>query len=251
MPLQTLPPPAGGHQVRGINDSGQLVGRGFDDTESGVCRTRALFWENDHPMTAPFNLGSTALRIPSNQQTRAFAINNRAPLQVVGANMTTGRAFLWEQDGVGGWDPAIDLQLEIDAGNGWALIDGHDINDRGCIVGWGLFQPDPGQSATINAFMLYECPLDCGGDNDANVGIVDFLALLGQWGQVGSSCDVVGVPGVGIQEFLALLGTWGPCCRYGSTSPPQSVQDCIDKFGTEDPAVLERCICTAEPEQCP
>lgn len=54
------------------------------------------------------------------------------------------------------------------------------------------------------------CPWDCGPDFDGIVGIVDFLALLGQWGQVGTSCDFDGT-GVGIVDFLKLLGNWGPC----------------------------------------
>ena len=53
------------------------------------------------------------------------------------------------------------------------------------------------------------CPWDC-GDGDGTVGIVDFLELLGQWKQVGSSCDFDGT-GVGIVDFLALLGNWGAC----------------------------------------
>ncbi len=53
------------------------------------------------------------------------------------------------------------------------------------------------------------CPWDC-GDDDGMVGIVDFLAVLGQWGMVGSSCDFSGT-GVGINQFLKLLGHWGPC----------------------------------------
>ncbi len=53
------------------------------------------------------------------------------------------------------------------------------------------------------------CPWDCGGDNDDNVGIVDFLALLAQWGGPGS-CDFDG-GGVGIVDFLKLLANWGPC----------------------------------------
>ncbi len=57
--------------------------------------------------------------------------------------------------------------------------------------------------------VLIQCPWDC-GDQDGTVGIVDFLALLGQWGQVGSSCDFDG-GGVGIVSFLDLLGNWGPC----------------------------------------
>ncbi len=46
-------------------------------------------------------------------------------------------------------------------------------------------------------------------NDDGNVGIVDFLALLGQWGGPGS-CDFDG-GGVGITDFLELLANWGPC----------------------------------------
>ena len=55
------------------------------------------------------------------------------------------------------------------------------------------------------------CPWDCDSaeSTDGTVGIVDFLALLAQWGGPGS-CDVDG-GGVGINDFLALLANWGPC----------------------------------------
>ncbi len=52
------------------------------------------------------------------------------------------------------------------------------------------------------------CPWDC-GDTDGTVGIVDFLAVLAQWGGPGT-CDFDG-GGVGINDFLALLANWGPC----------------------------------------
>jgi len=52
------------------------------------------------------------------------------------------------------------------------------------------------------------CQWDC-GNNDSDVGIVDFLALLAQWGGAGS-CDFDG-DGVGITDFLELLANWGPC----------------------------------------
>ncbi len=52
------------------------------------------------------------------------------------------------------------------------------------------------------------CPWDC-GDNDGTVGIVDFLALLAQWGGPGA-CDLDG-GGVGITDFLELLANWGAC----------------------------------------
>ena len=54
------------------------------------------------------------------------------------------------------------------------------------------------------------CPWDCGGDNDGNVGIVDFLALLANWGGPEDPCDFDG-GGVSIVDFLELLANWGPC----------------------------------------
>jgi hypothetical protein len=54
------------------------------------------------------------------------------------------------------------------------------------------------------------CPWDCGQPADGNVGVVDFLALLAEWGQVGTPCDVDG-GGVSVNDFLDLIANWGPC----------------------------------------
>ncbi len=53
------------------------------------------------------------------------------------------------------------------------------------------------------------CPWDC-GDGEGTVGVVDFLALLGQWTMVGSPCDIDG-EGVSVTDFLELLKHWGQC----------------------------------------
>jgi hypothetical protein len=53
------------------------------------------------------------------------------------------------------------------------------------------------------------CPWDC-GDQNGDVGIVDFLGVLSQWGQVGTSCDVDG-GGTGLSDFLDVRAHWGPC----------------------------------------
>ncbi len=53
------------------------------------------------------------------------------------------------------------------------------------------------------------CPWDCEPTPNADVGINDFLAVLAQWGGLGS-CDFDG-GGVGINDFLDLLAAWGPC----------------------------------------
>ena len=65
-------------------------------------------------------------------------------------------------------------------------------------------------TALISVPQSAPCPWDCGGDNDGAVGIVDFLALLGQWTMVGTSCDFDS-GGVGIVDFLELLANWGAC----------------------------------------
>lgn len=54
-----------------------------------------------------------------------------------------------------------------------------------------------------------QCPGDL--DDDALVGINDFLMLLGQWGPGGGTADLDGDGQVGIADFLALLAAWGPC----------------------------------------
>ena len=83
-----------------------------------------------------------------------------------------------------------------------------------------LNDPTPDPADLLNAsFMIrgtpaqlvQPCPLDC-ADGNGTVDIVDFLALLAQWGQIGAPCDLgLGAPGVGIEEFLDLLANWGPC----------------------------------------
>jgi hypothetical protein len=52
------------------------------------------------------------------------------------------------------------------------------------------------------------CPWDL--DDTGDVGVTDFLILLGTWGEVGGPADFDG-GGVGVTDFLILLGNWGPC----------------------------------------
>ena len=124
------------------------------------------------------------------------------------------------------WDPPLDLELgenEFIVG----YLDFPDPKNVGLLVTplstmdlivWGEspFAPLDYPSSTP-LFMLGSwtrvdfsvCPWDC-DDGDGNVGIVDFLALLSQWGMTGTSCDFDG-GGIGITDFLLLLANWGPC----------------------------------------
>jgi hypothetical protein len=54
------------------------------------------------------------------------------------------------------------------------------------------------------------CPADL--DDDGQIGITDFLALLSAWGpNLGHPADLDGDGDVGITDFLLLLANWGPC----------------------------------------
>jgi hypothetical protein len=57
------------------------------------------------------------------------------------------------------------------------------------------------------------CRADC-GDHDGDVDVVDVLALLAQWGAIGS-CDFNG-GGVGVVDFLEDLANWGACPQSGA-----------------------------------
>ncbi len=98
-------------------------------------------------------------------------------------------------------DPASDF--------GWILI-GDEVTPHSA----KKFGSKDNGDASLHPTLTIEfvpCPWDC-GDGDGVVGINDFLALLAQWGSIGTSCDLgLGEAGVGIEEFLDLLANWGPC----------------------------------------
>jgi hypothetical protein len=83
------------------------------------------------------------------------------------------------------------------------------IDDREVYVFAGI--RDESGTTIGNAFIVIRlsCPWDC-GDSDGTVGVVDFLAMIAQWGQIATTCDFDG-DGVSVVDFLALLATWGPC----------------------------------------
>jgi hypothetical protein len=139
-------------------------------------------------------------------------------------------------DGVGGitYD-GTDWQWSIDGGAiSWAT-ETEAENSNANALRWGTlynfrFDADSGPETSTATIGLYRagspdavtvevrapeaieetCVWDCGDPADGDVGVLDFLALLAQWGQVGASCDIDG-GGVGVTDFLALLANWGPC----------------------------------------
>ncbi|MHC4218450.1 MAG: hypothetical protein ACYSU7_08335 [Planctomycetota bacterium] len=128
----------------------------------------------------------------------------------------------------------------------WTLIAGNAACDP----------PFPDGTLTDLAFVIVgqkipppDCPWDCDGSNDGIVGILDFLAMLAQWGVVGAPCDFDG-GGVGITDFLKLLAQWGPCstgvkcclpidleayCANPDADPPEA---CVDAASCDECAAM-------------
>jgi hypothetical protein len=248
--------PDGERQARGVNAGDQIVGWAEEEAEP-ECEARAMFWEG--PLADGFVLGEFMPDDQTDEESIALAINGLLLPQVVGFNETADLALLWERT-ESSWT-VVDLNDQIghcalnDPDPIWVLRQAHDINDDGWIVGWGVRD---GQARAFLLTPLEECPtIYCLADidEDENVGIVDLLEVLGYWGACPTTgpcradfdCDGM----VGIIEFLRVLADWGPCGNPDPGGPPQTVQDCIDRFGTEDPELLEKCICAVEPEECP
>ncbi len=97
-----------------------------------------------------------------------------------------------------------------------------------------IWDPDIAPDAVDNIQMYFDqepaCPWDC-GDQNKIVDTVDFLALLAQWGLVGTPCDFNN-DGVDTVDFLKLLAAWGPCPAPINDECPGAIK--IDRFGVND-----------------
>ncbi|MHC5006029.1 MAG: hypothetical protein ACYTGF_01575 [Planctomycetota bacterium] len=131
----------------------------------------------------------------------------------VGAHLAWAATFNFEQDvyylRIGDYDcndnGVPDTQDIVDETSG-------DCNDNGipdeCEIAAGTVTDDNGNGIPDECESA--CPWDCGDPPDGVVNIVDFLALLAQWGHAGTSCDING-GGVDVTDFLEMLAAWGPC----------------------------------------
>ena len=75
---------------------------------------------------------------------------------------------------------------------------------------WKLAQTACDDYGGQSDICLNPCPWDC-ADSNGVIDILDMLAVLQQWGDVGTSCDYFGAPGVSVNEFMGVLANWGLC----------------------------------------
>ena len=173
-----------------INDNGQVVGSGL--MEGPGVTTHAFIW-SDGTMT---DIGT----LPGFSNCAAVDINDRGT--VVGyCNNFEGQinvlsAFVWQNGQMTNLNDLFSSQFE--------MITAVAINNNGQITG----------DATGGFTMLLGPLASPVGDinGDCQVGIVDFLLLLANWGfcppQGACVADLDGDGFVGILDFLSLLANW-------------------------------------------
>ncbi len=128
---------------------------------------------------------------------------------IIGTGISASKGYLFhrelvlytEQTTLNSTDP------DVSAEYAWAVaISGTTavMGDRNAAAGTGV--------AFVFDLAGANCPCPWDLDGGGDVGINDFLDLLGQWGtDPGGPPDFDGDGDVGINDFLELLAHWGPC----------------------------------------
>ncbi|MCH8165930.1 MAG: hypothetical protein IH889_10015 [Planctomycetes bacterium] len=181
--------------VSALGDDGAVVGSGripFDGAPFGA--NRAFLWENgEFTMlgTLPDHTRSGAGDIRS---TRQQVVGNSSN---VDGNPNIRHGFIWQSGLMTNLNDLIPADLSL-------VITSAPANN-----GSGLILTNASSTDGLVSVLLapVESPL---GDLDADcqVGILDLLFLLAQWGQTGSPADLNNDGLVGILDLLILLANW-------------------------------------------
>jgi len=131
-------------------------------------------------------------------------------LQEVVGGVDEGVAYAWSWSSAHGLrllDNLIDPLLTIN------IASAIDVNNVGQIITYGLDYSDNVAPFRIMLLTPIDSTINGDLDGDGVVGILDFLSLLGSWGQcpnLPEPCpsDLDGDSVVGIADLLILLGNW-------------------------------------------
>ncbi len=167
------------------------VGRITDD-KTGDDFSRAFYWANGEMI----NLGT----LPGFNHTGAFAVNDDQTV-VGGASQPGGSAFIWsERD-----RRIIDLNDLIRPETGVDTSLAYAIDNQGQITGVGH-----NAAGDVVGLLLTPIQPPVGDLNwDCQVGILDLLSLLADWGIPDSPADLNNDGIVNVLDLLILLANWG------------------------------------------
>ena len=173
-------------------DGGTVVGVGrITDDKTGDDFSRAFYWANGEMI----NLGT----LPGFNHTGAFAVNDDQTV-VGGASQPGGSAFIWSER-----DRRItDLNDLIRPETGVDTSLAYAIDNQGQIIGVGY-----NAAGDVVGLLLTPIQPPVGDLNwDCQVGILDLLSLLADWGIPDSPADLNNDGIVNVVDLLILLGNW-------------------------------------------
>lgn len=188
-----------------LNDSGLIVGGSTSDAVGScpVFAVKAVYWNGSNTAVALPTLGSDV-------RSYAYSVNNNGV--VVGwsednSSTPVRRAFRYD---VGGSIYDLNDYIPFDDTD-WEIVEAHDINDAGWIVGVAKASQDNDE---LRAVLLVPQPR-CTGDlnGDGTIDGADLGLLLGLWGPVvcNDSADFDESGDIDGGDLGVLLGAWGDC----------------------------------------
>jgi probable HAF family extracellular repeat protein len=126
-----------GRYVHGLNNAGNMIGFAYN---AALSETRAVFWASSTSPAVILNttgdfMNGGAQGISDNGQIVGAAYNS---------DFSDSHAFIWPSSGSQG----IDLNTVIPSDSGWELQFATDVNNRGEIVGAGIF------NGALHAYVL-------------------------------------------------------------------------------------------------
>ena len=252
---------------RAIAADGASVGYGIE-AEDGVCLERALLWDASGGISeplhnAPLDAGDSAEALDDRTRSVAEGISDLPERLVVGWDETLGRGVVWYEEGAtwkvmfpGVGIPRSPGTLVIDTCLTTGLPEPvdvepthlYDVNENLAIVGRADVSGIAGPFTEELHLVILMPRLGCTGADVNRDGIVDFtdlLEVLAAWDTECENCswcpaDTNSDGIVDFNDILTVTSSWTLDCLT-FTGPPQSVQDCWERYGS-DPAAFEACI---------
>ncbi len=187
------------------------VSRGMDDTADSWHRENVWLAELQTIIDDFLASGSSRMIILSGDRHLSFAVDDWDHPRV-GPEYCAGPTGTWTRDPMEFFsEPENPTPIFIGIGsaavgaNGriWGLVEVDEVNRTAELS----FRE--GDTVLFSQTIEAECPWDCGND-DGFVDTIDFLALLSEWGQLNTPCDVTG-GGVDTLDLLEMLAAWGRC----------------------------------------
>lgn len=252
----------GGAGALGNNDLGDIVGSSYDSDGGVGCVKNATLWRA--PNQTLVVLGDQP-QLDVTMETIANAINNASLRQVVGVNLSTNTAHLWEEASSGVWQDVLDLDTAAcDCGeDDFVLREALDINDSGWIVARGQAPPPGGLDHAYLLRRVSDCPADLNGDGQ--VSPVDLGILLDQPATTCTNCTDLCCACLGDLngdclrdrlDQMDLVGAYGPCPGFhhpcvpeGGAAAGTSIQDAVQTLGFASVAAYQSWLAAATEEE--